>query len=239
MVKFKGKLIFICLIATVAFSIIYSREFYLLYLKTYYQEIKKESLTVSLEKARTLYKEKRYDALKTYLEDLYMLYPGNREITRLSGLTFIKLGEKLKGARMIIASMTEKEDIRTMGSIVEILFEEKEYKDIIRLLSKQDLSNDSYLAYICAVSLYNEKRYDEAYGYFKAAMKLGKNEYDTYIYMGSILEMKNKAADAITCFEKAYSIDPLKDEAPVALVRLYSNAKQFEKARKIQIKHNR
>lgn len=235
----KNKFIFICLAATIALSVLYSQQLYTLYLKIYYQEIKKESLAISLQKARRLYKEEKYDELKKYLENLYMIYPGNTEITRLSGLAYIKLGEKLKGARMIIASMTDKDDIRTMGNIIEILFEEKEYKDIIRLLSKRDLSNDSYLAYVYAVSLYNEKRYDESYRYFKTAVKLGKNEYDTYIYMGSILEMKNKTADAITCFEKAYSINQLRDDAPVALVRLYGNTKQFEKARNIQMKHNR
>ncbi len=226
-------LLFLLMLALAAGSYWYGPQLYRFYLKTYYQDYKKETLNTALNNARALYKQGRYGDVLEYLETMERLYPGNAEMQRLQGLSYIKTGEKARGAQLVIASLKRNEDVRTIGSVVEILFEEEEYTDLITLLSRYDVMQDSYLSYVYGVSLYKLGKYAKALPYLQAARRLGKGDYDIFYYTGMAYEETGNTAEAVRDYEEAYRMDQVRREAREGLIRCYRKLRQFEKAGKL------
>ena len=231
--KIKNKLIFVLLATTVALSVAYSRELYVLYITTYYTRIKKETLDTSLANARALFEKEKYGELESYIGRLQVMYPDNRELKRLLGLSVIKLGRRLEGARMVVRTIAPGEDIAGLAGIVEILYEEEQYADIVDLLARRNLSGDRYLIQIYGTALFHEKDCARAIPRLSEAIRLGSADLNVRLYRGLCLEKTGRLDEAIADFEEAYRIDPVRKDVQQALARAYRKAKRFEQAARL------
>ncbi len=232
-VKIKNKLIFLLLAATVALSVVYSRELYLLYITTYYTRIKKETLDTSLANARKLYAKEKYGELESYIERLQVMYPDNTELKRLQGFSAIKLGRRLEGARIVVRTLAPGEDIANIAGIVEIFYEEEQYADIVDLLARRNLSGDRYLIQIYGAALFHEKDCARAVHQLTEAIRLGAGDLNIRLYRGLCLEETGRLDEAIADIEEAYRMDPVRKDVQQALVRAYRKARRFEQAERL------
>jgi tetratricopeptide (TPR) repeat protein len=161
------------------------------------------------------------------------MYPENRELKRLQGLSAIKLGRRLEGARMVVRTIAPGEDISGLAGIVEIFYEEAQYADIVDLLARRNLSGDRYLMQIYGIALSREKKCAQAVVHLSEAIRLGAGDLDTRLYRGLCLEEMGRLDEAIADFEEAYRIDPVRKDVQQALARAYRKAKRFEQAAKL------
>ncbi len=226
-------IILVLMAAVVAVSLYNSRKLYHCYLTAYYQRFLGEDRIKSIEKARLLFREERYDELEGYADRMMTLYPADYELLRLKGLSLIKTGRKSEGARMVIASLRNNEDVGAIGSVIEILFEDGEYADLAEILARPGVSGNSFFLYIHGVSLFKVGRYREAERRLTDAVRAGKSDYDTRYYLGIAQEKNGRINDALGTLEDAYRLDPVRKEAGRALVRLYRITKQYDKAEKL------
>ncbi|HSV95791.1 MAG TPA: hypothetical protein VLM75_02525 [Spirochaetota bacterium] len=225
-------IIFVLLVAVVTISWYNSQKLYRWYLTAYYQRFLGEDRGKSIEKARVLFREERYDDLLGYIDRLMTLYPADYDLRRLKGLSLIKTGRRSEGARMVIASLRNNEDLNAIGSVIEILFEEREYADLADILSRHRVSGNSFLLYVHGVSLYHAGRHAEAERRLVEAGRAGKRDYDTLFHLGLAQEKNGRINEALATFESAYELNPVRTEARGAMVRLYRITKQYHKAEK-------
>lgn len=231
--KIKNKLIFLLLAATVALSVVYSRELYLLYITTYYTRIKKETMEVSLANARGLYAKGRYGELESYIERLQLMYPDNRELKRLLGYSAIKLGRRLEGARMVARTLAPGEEIANIAGLVEIFYEGEQYADIVDLLARRNLSGDRYLIQVYGTALFHEKDCARAVHQLTEAIRLGSGDLNIRLYRGLCLEGMGRLNEAIADLEEAYRMDSVRRDVQQALVRAYRKAGRIEQAERL------
>ncbi|TAL32194.1 MAG: tetratricopeptide repeat protein [Spirochaetes bacterium] len=223
---------FLAFFTGIAGSVIYHREVYRYSLRVYYERVKKEGLEDSLKKAKAMYSRDEYAKLKPYLSDLMTLYPGNREIVRLLGLTRIELGDRIEGARLIVSSMKEDEDLSTMQSVLEILYEEKEYPDLIDVFSRHE-PRERYPKFIYGMSFYHLHRWEDAIPRLVAARDAGQDGFELHFALGTSYENAGKIENAVASFEAAFALEPHRADARQALVRAYRKAKKYDKAEKL------
>ncbi len=226
-------IVVILLVAVVAGSLYNSQKLYRWYLAAYYQRFLGENRERSIEKARALLKEERFEDLEGYADRMMTLYPADYDLRRLKGLAMIKNGRESEGARMVISSLRKNEGLLSVASVIEILFREGEYADLAEIISRHGSLGDSYLMYVHGVSLFQVGRFAEAERRLTGVIDAGKHDYETLLYLGLSREKNGKTAEAIATLEKAYSIDPVRAEARRALVRLYRVTKQYDKAERL------
>lgn len=226
-------IVFVLLLVVVAGSVYNNRRLYHWYLTAYYQRFLGEDRGKSIEKARVLFREERYDDLLGYVDRLMILYPADNDLRRLKGMALIKTGRESEGARMVISSLRKNEGLFAIGSVIEILFREGEYADLADIISRHGTLGDSYLMYVHGVSLFHVGRFAEAERRLAGALDAGKHDYDTLLHLGLAREKNGRTVDALATIEKAYSIDPVRAEARKAMARLYRITKQYDKAEKL------
>ncbi len=226
-------IVFILLVAVVAGSLYNSQKLYRWYLAAYYQRFLGEDREKSIEKARALLKEERYENLEAYADRMMSLYPADYDLRRLKGLAMIKNGRESEGARLVLSSLRKNEGLLSVAGAIEILFREGEFADLAELISRHGALGDSYLMYVHGVSLFQVDRYAEAERRLADALNAGKHDYETLLYLGLAREKNGKAAEAIATLEKAFGLDPVRPEARRALVRLYRVTKQYDKAERM------
>lgn len=225
---------FFLLIASGAVSYFYSREIYLFYLRTYYQSFMKENPDQAAGKARRLYADKKYDELEAYLGRQRVLYPASRELKKLAGLTFLEKGREMEGARLLLETMeNDRRDLRTAAKVADIIFRERWYSDVVKLLGRYDIRSDPHLTFISGVSHYHIQKYDAALTLLEFSRRLGNNTFDLYYFMGLILEKKNRTGEAIGMMERASALSPSDREVPKALIRLYKKAGRIRDAERV------
>ena len=113
------------------YSYFYSADVYAWYMRTYYEKIRGMNAGDHLREAEKMYAGGEYVKLRSYLKTLAIAYPENREMKKLQGLTLIRLGEKRKGADMIIMACEGGPIPRNMlKDTVRVLFEYNQYRDI-------------------------------------------------------------------------------------------------------------
>lgn len=215
---------------TVCVSVLYSAELRLLYLRGYYRYVKKETIEDSRKFAHAMYRDKKYEDLKEYLDDMLVLYPVDRDFLRLNGMCVLQTGNRLEGARMVIATLAQGDDITSFQGVIEILFDAREYAELTDVFKKMDPSRDSYLSYVYGVSLYQRKEYGKALKYLTIAERLGKRDIETYLYRGLACVHAGLPGEAVAVLERAYAIDPVRADVREALAGAYRAAKMYEKA---------
>lgn len=226
-------IVLVLLAAVVAGSVNNSQKLYRWYLAAYYQGFLGEDREKSIEKARALLKEGRYEDLELYADRMMRLYPTDYDLRRLKGLAMIKNGRESEGARMVISSLRKSESLLSVAGVIEILFRDGEYADLAEIISRHGSLGDSYLMYVHGVSLFQVGRYAEAERRLADSLKAGRYDYETLLHLGLAREKNAKTAEAIATLEKAYSVDPLRAEARRALARLYRVTKQYDKAERL------
>jgi tetratricopeptide (TPR) repeat protein len=83
-------------------------------------------------------------------------------------------------------------------------------EDAVELLSAAQarFPNDFWLSYHLAVALYHAKRWDEAIGYYHAALALRPDAVAVHVCLGAALFDKGKPDEAIGCFQRALQLGP-------------------------------
>lgn len=226
-------IVILLLLASAVLPLYYHRQMRKLYLDAYYRTYRKMDAEKALDHGRKLLRDEKYGRLVDFLDDMLLLYPADRDLRRLKGSALIKTGKTHEGARLVIASLGEREDLRTLSSIVEALFESAEYGDLAALFSRHGTSGDPYLSYVYGVSLYRTGRAREARDMLAAALNAGKRDGDTRYYLGLSHEAVGENKKAAENLEEAYAINPLKPAVRSALVRLYRKTGEYDKAEKI------
>jgi tetratricopeptide (TPR) repeat protein len=230
----KFRHIFFLLFLLVAFGLplLYPEQLNRFYVTAYHQWVKKESKQSSLDRAQSLYDSKKFAELKDFVKDMTVLYPGERRFLVYGGLAEIGTGNLIEGARAVVASLGPKDDPGKYGSVIEILFLEKEYGDIVDLLNGRRV-NDSYLRFIYGTSLSQIGRYTRAVEELEGALGAGRDDFETRFGLGCAYEGAGRTDDAIRQYEAAYGMEPANPEVKTALIRVYKKAHLYAKAEKI------
>jgi len=221
------------LIIMIPLSIYKSRELYRFYLETYYIKYKKEDMNSMVKRAHILLKKERYKELKEYLVQLDVLYPQNSEIMGLTGINYMNLGEKKKGAELFISSIDGSEVSRKyIQEAIKILFEEKLYGDIVSVLLKFDPGENPEMNHIFGISLYQTGRYKEAIPVLKKALTPVVTPEDCY-YLGLSYDKMKDFQNAVLYFEKGYKLNPRDELLKKALIDAYRKAGNLQNAEKM------
>ncbi len=223
-------IVIILLLASALAPLVYHERLNTLYVKTYYGRIRKYDRARALEEGKQLYRREKFSRLIEFTDDMLILFPMDRGIIRLKGNAMVKTGKPVVGARLVVASLGEKEDLRTVSSSLEVLFNEGEYSDLAVLCARYGVHGDPYLNYMYGVSLFHTARPGEARDRLEAAINAGKRDYDTWYHLGLACEKTGDNEKAVRALEEAYQIDPVKPGARSALIRLYRKAGMYGKA---------
>lgn len=204
-------------------------EIYRFYLKFYYSRAYKGDEYIV--KARKLYDEGKYAELKKFIEPLLFIYLEDNELKRIAGLTYIKLGEELKGAEMYTAGMDGGYNDFDAARVIKILFYKGSYSDVLSYYNRRILVRNMDISYYYGVSLLMRDRADEAIDMLLSAEKSGYNDrQNLYYYTGLALEKKKKDREAAEYLLKAYNAGPADDKITEALARVYGKTGIYDRA---------
>ena len=239
-VNIKNYLIFIMLVGAAVLSYFYSGDVYTYYMRTYYEKIRGQSIEQRLQKAREMYDNHDYEKLRDELKTLTMVYPENRELKKLEGLTLIKLGELRMGAELILsASEGERMPEKLLEETVSALFEKKMYRDIIIIFKKNSPGTNPNLLFWYGVSLYETGGYARAVGYLKQALNEGKADYEIYHYIGLAFEKSGDTRASLPYLEHARNMNADDPDVGMSLANAYRKLGRYNDAAKIMRKIRR
>ncbi|HPD79368.1 MAG TPA: hypothetical protein PLH88_13210, partial [Spirochaetota bacterium] len=157
----KKFLLIVIIVAIIAFSYKESFLVHRFYVKSFYTIFYTEEGVV--QKAWELYNKGEYRRLEKFLDRVTEVYLTNNELKKIAGLNYIKLGQKEKGAELIASSMENGSiQLDELMKILESLFENKYYGEIIYFYDKNILRNNANCAFYYGASLYHSNRYSEA-----------------------------------------------------------------------------
>jgi len=114
--------------------------------------------------------------------------------------------------------------------ILESLFENKYYGEIIYFYDKNILRNNANCAFYYGASLYHSNRYSEAIQTLNFSRANGYRGDRIDFYSGITLEKMGKFDEAEKLLLSAYNANPYDRDIKKALVDLYRKTKQFDKA---------
>ncbi len=230
--KFMKKIIFIIIFITCSFILPYffHNEIYRFYLKYYYSH--RYQGDEYMDKARRLYSEGKYAQLTEFTRPLLYIYLDNSELKRITGLSYIRLGDELKGAELYTSGMENGTytDFEA-AKVIRILFYGGAYGDVLYYYDRNILRDNMDISYYYGVSLFRADRIDEAYLMLMNAVKSGYNDTrNLYYYSGLVLERKNNISAAADYLLKSYNSGPADDDLVKALVRVYGKLGQYDRA---------
>lgn len=227
----KGFFVFIILAASAALAFFYHEEARVLYVRTYYQKVKKITPAAAEKTAEKLYREKKFDEAAGFSRDLLAIYPDNPRLQRIAGLANFSMANRLSGARYLLPVLNDSpEDRILLRSAVEALFEERYYADIITLLKKHPLGNDPALTFYMGASLAGTGRYSDALPYLEKSESRGSNNPDVYYFLGYIHEKRGRDDAAIENYREALKRNRFHNDARKALLDVYSRKGMFREA---------
>jgi tetratricopeptide (TPR) repeat protein len=239
-INLKNYLIFIILVGAVVLSYFYSGDVYSYYMRYYYEKIRGQSTEQQLQKAREMYDNHDYEKLRDELKTLTMVYPDNRELKKLEGLTLIKLGEPGKGAELILAASDgERMPEKLLEETVSALFEKKMYRDIIINFKKNSPGGNPNLLFRYGVSLYETGDYERAVGCLKRALNGGKTDYEIYHYLGLAFEKSGDTRASLPYLEHARNMNADDPDVGLSLANAYRKLGRYNEAAKIMRKIRR
>jgi tetratricopeptide (TPR) repeat protein len=216
---------------TVFVSVRYTADLKKFYIETWYLHIKKITPETALKKCKAMYKKKEYPELMDYCTDMMMLYPENREIRGIAGMTSLKLGNHLAGAQLLLSSIENPLDNPALFKrVIVILFKEKNYGDITAALSEYPVHHDTGLLYIYGVSLLRLGDIQKGLRYLQQSEERGNINYEVYYYLGFAHDRLGNTEKARGHLEEALRLNPLDNETRKLLVATYSKLKQYKKA---------
>jgi tetratricopeptide (TPR) repeat protein len=225
----KKFLLIVIIVAIIAFSYKESFLVHRFYVKSFYTIFYTEEGVV--QKAWELYNKGEYRRLEKFLDRVTEVYLTNNELKKIAGLNYIKLGQKEKGAELIASSMENGSiQLDELMKILESLFENKYYGEIIYFYDKNILRNNANCAFYYGASLYHSNRYSEAIQTLNFSRANGYRGDRIDFYSGITPEKMGKFDEAEKLLLSAYNANPYDRDIKKALVDLYRKTKQFDKA---------
>jgi tetratricopeptide (TPR) repeat protein len=229
-----GYLIFLILVGAGVYSYFHSQEVYSGIMKTYYEKIRGLSVEEQIRRAEDLYSKSEYEKLKDHLKDLLMVYPENHDLIRLQGLTLIKLGQQSKGAESIL-SLSDDEAIpeKILDETVQTLYEQRQYRDIVRVFRHRSPGVKSNLLFYYGAALYETGDYARGSDYLRKAITEGRTDYETYHYAGKALYKKGEIRASLPYLERARDMNEEDNEVARSLADAYRKLGRYDDAAKI------
>lgn len=229
----KNVLIFIIIVGTIPVSYFYSRKIYSFYMRSYYEKIRGQSIGQLVRKGREMYDNKQYALLSEYLKTLVIVYPDNKELKILEGLTYIKLGRGDIGSDIILSATNgEKLPEPVLEETIRTLYDLKQYKDIIMTMKKNNAAGSPGLLYYYGTSLLNTGNYKAAIPVLQQALQKGRAGYETYLNIGIAYSKINEPRAALPFLERARAMNNNRDTAG-ALADTYWRLGRYKDAEKI------
>ncbi len=229
--KIKSRLIILIIIGAAVFSYFYSEEVYSFYLNFYYTRIKKVDRKDMLKKAETMFREKRYEELREYLRTLTVLYPDNRELRLMEGLTLIRLGEKNRGTDLILYHMGEEELPRAaLEEITEALYERGFYREIIDLMGTRDPGASEQIRFAYGMSLFRDGQYGRAVKQLQEAIRQGRSDDQVHRYLGLAYGRVGDLESAEKYLEHARNLNYYDRDIIRDLVEVYRRRGKYDEA---------
>jgi tetratricopeptide (TPR) repeat protein len=233
-VNIKGYLIFLIIVGAGVYSYFHSQEVYSYYMRIYYEKILGITVEQQVSKAEQLYAGREYEKLKNNLKELLMVYPENRDLRRLQGLTFIKLGERSKGAETILAASDDAPiPEKMLEETARSLYEQGQYRDIVRVLEKRGPGTNPNLLFYYGVALYETGSYARAADNLKKAISEGRTDYEAYHYEGMALYKKGETRAALPFLEHARNMNAEDHEVARSLANTYRKLGRYDDAARI------
>jgi tetratricopeptide (TPR) repeat protein len=230
----KSYLIPIMILGAAALSYFYSGDVYAWYMRTYYEKLRGQSIEQQLHTVQELYDNHEYKKLRDQLTTLTMVYPEDRELKKLEGLTLIKLGEQRKGAELILsASEGGRMPEKLLEATVNALFEEKMYRDILMVFKKNNPGGNPNLLFWYGASLCETGGYARAVAYLKRALDRGRTDFETYHYVGMALEKSGDPRSSLPYLEHARSLNVEDPDVGFSLANAYRKLGRYNDAAKI------
>lgn len=227
----KGFIVFLILAGSAASAFFFHEEARMLYMRTYYQKVKKVTPAAAEKTAEKLFRDKKFVEAAGYSRDMLVIYPGNPRLLRIAGLANLSMSNRLSGARYLIPVLTgSPEDRVLLRGAVETLYEERYYSDIINLLEKHSPGSDPALTFYMGASLAGTGRYSEALPYLEKSESRGSNNPDVYYFLGYIHEKRGKVDAAIENYREALKRNRFHNGARKALLDVYTKKGMFREA---------
>ncbi len=229
-----GYLIFLILIGAGVYSYFNSQEVYSGIMKAYYEKIRGMSVEEQVRRAEELYTKSEYEKLKKRLRDLLMVYPDNRDLIRLQGLTLIKLGQRSRGAESIL-SLSDEEAIpeEILDETVHSLYEQRQYRDIVRIFLRRSPGRKSNLLFYYGAALHETGEYAKASDNLRKAITEGRTDYETYHYAGKALYKKGDTRASLPFLERARAMNGEDNDVARSLADAYRKLGRYDDAAKI------
>ncbi|MFC1668767.1 tetratricopeptide repeat protein [Spirochaetota bacterium] len=219
---------------TVYASLNYSSDIYIGYMKFYYKHVKRKSLNDMISDARRMYKNKKYVKLNKHIETLIIVHPENRQLKKIAGFNYIKLGQEERGVNLLLSSFAgEKIPGNILHNIIRILFKKKDYMHVVEVLDDNNHGNDLDMMHMYGISLYKTGEYKKALGkLIKVAGKMEK-DYKLFYYIGRSFENLNDLKNAARYLDHARKLNYLDADVNQSLVRVYRKRGKLEMAEMI------
>lgn len=222
------------IVAAGVFSYFYSGEVYAWYMRTYYEKILGLSAGERVEKAEKMYAAGEYEKLRAYLKTLIIAYPADRELKKLNGLTLIRLGERRKGADMILMACEGGPIPRNMlKDTVLVLFEHGQYRDVLDVFRVNSPGGDPDLLYCFGVSLFQTGRHAKAITIMKKAVERGNRGYRTFHYIGMAHLLSGDSRASLPYLERAWAITKEDPEVARSLSNAYRKVGRYDDAARL------
>ncbi len=232
--KFRNRFILLIIAGTVALSYFYSEEVYSFYINFYYTRIKGVNKEEMLKKAEGMFREKRYEELKKYLRTLIILYPDNRELKLMEGLTYIRLGEKTRGADLILYHIGDGPLPRAaLEEVAQVLYERELYREIIDLMETQDPGATQNTRFVYGMSLYHAGRYGEAVEQLRGAVRAGRTDDRVHRYLGLSYARMDDLNNAIKYLEHARNLNYYNRAIIRDLIEVYRKKGRYDDAERL------
>jgi pentatricopeptide repeat protein len=230
----KNILVLIILIGVIPFSYFHSSEIYTFYMKTYYEIFSGKNLEQLIQKGEEMYRNKDYSGLMEYLNSLATLYPDNKELKKLEGLTLIKLGQGRVGTDIILSIAKGKiSPEKTLLETVNSLYELKDYKDIILIMKKNDPGENATLLHHYGISLAKVGNFKAALPALNRTLAQGSTDREVYRYTGMAYHKTDQTRRALPYLKRALAMDENDSETAGSLVDAYRKLGRYKDAEKI------
>ncbi|MCX7678908.1 MAG: tetratricopeptide repeat protein [Spirochaetes bacterium] len=232
--KIRRTIVFLIVLCSILAGIYFRFTIRLLGYHIYYIKLKKYDAHTAERKAAELYEKQNYTEASELTKRLLLVFPQSIELQKIRGLSLFMLGNRIDGAKYLFPILRSTEtDEMTLRNITSILFEERYFTDIVRLLERIPLGRDPELNYYMGSSLVEIGNYKKAIEYLEKSEARGSNNANVYYYLARAHEKLGNETEAITNYIQALRINPFHHESKKHLIALYTRKGLYKEAQRI------
>ncbi len=238
--KLKGLTIILLISVSITLSFFFSREIYTFYNRIYYKIVVKADYREMLNRAKDLYKKRRYKDLDEHLRVMALIFDEDPEFNRLKGLNLIRLGRDREGVQLVLSALKNgKVGNDTLNEVLEILAEDGLYNDLIKIFEENNVDKNGTNLFYYGLALFKTGRYKGSINVLQKAAKSGAmtvsqfNRAGIYYYMGLALEAEGNLTESLKNLRRAKEIDGKYKNLDKSLVRVYAKLGRYSEAEKL------